>query len=87
MLQIKKELCRGCGLCAQSCPQGAIFPLWGKAEIDQNKCIYCYQCLEVCPTGAIGERAEVSTEALKAMVTNLKQRAEYVIDRIEASKL
>ena len=46
--------CRGCTICAQNCPAGAII---GSAKnphkIDVNKCIKCGSCLEKCRFGAI----------------------------------
>ena len=46
--------CKGCTICAQNCPAGAIK---GSAKnphkIDVNKCIKCGSCLEKCRFGAI----------------------------------
>jgi ferredoxin len=87
MLQIKKELCLGCGLCAGNCPQKAIAIFSGKAEIDGNRCSECYLCVEVCPQGAIVQRVPVSDKELKTTVASLKQRTEELIIRIEEIKL
>ncbi|MBA7703905.1 Ion-translocating oxidoreductase complex subunit B [subsurface metagenome] len=83
MLQIRKDLCLGCGLCAQNCPREAVWFLGGQAEIDQNRCNLCRLCVEVCPQGAIVEVVLVSKDELEATVINLKQRTEDLIGRIE----
>jgi len=83
MLQVRKDLCRGCGLCAQNCPQQAISLPWGQAEIDQSKCNLCRQCLEVCPQGAIVDKVPVSEDELQATLVTLKQRADELVARIE----
>ena len=46
--------CKGCTICAQNCPAGAIKGS-GKNphKIDVNKCIKCGSCLEKCRFGAI----------------------------------
>jgi ferredoxin len=83
VLQVVKELCLGCGLCAQSCPRGAVSIRWGQADIDQKRCNLCRLCLEVCPQGAIVERIPVSSEELTATVANLKQQTDSLLERIE----
>lgn len=50
---VKQELCRGCGVCEDACPNGAIQLIEGKAVIDQAKCNDCQECARVCPTGAL----------------------------------
>jgi NADH-quinone oxidoreductase subunit F len=48
--QIIPEKCRGCGICARSCPTHAIS---GDKQmvhvIDQSNCVKCGTCLDVCP--------------------------------------
>ena len=86
MLQIRKDLCLGCGLCASNCPQQAILLLSGQAEIDNNRCNHCGLCLGVCPRGAIIERTPISKNELQTTVASLKQRTNDLVSRIEKLK-
>lgn len=52
MVQIKKELCVGCGACAKDCPGHAIQIIEGKAEIRRD-CIHCGHCVAICPVSAV----------------------------------
>lgn len=83
MLRIRKDLCLGCGLCAESCPQQAISIISGQAEIHQIRCNQCGLCLEVCPQGAIAELVPVSEVELATTVHSLKQKADDLVRRIE----
>ena len=54
IIEIDKEKCNGCGLCANACHAGAIGMVDGKATLLRDD--YCDglgDCLPVCPTGAI----------------------------------
>jgi ferredoxin len=86
MLRVRRDLCRGCGLCIESCPQQAITIVSATAQIIQERCNQCRRCLEVCPQGAITEMAPVSGDELQATVTGLKDKAEDIIGRIERLK-
>ena len=83
MLKVNKNLCVGCGLCAQSCPRGAISLPWGQAEIDQNRCNSCRQCIDICPQAAIMEFVPISEAELKDVIANLKKKADQLLTRIE----
>lgn len=83
MFQVSKDLCAGCGLCSESCPQGAITPQSGQAWIDQSKCNHCGICLNICPQRAIRELVPTSKNELEAAISSLKQRTNKLIERIE----
>ena len=53
-LEIKVDLCKGCGKCAKNCPMEAISgQLRMPYTIDNEKCIHCGACWGACPFGAI----------------------------------
>ena len=86
MFQVRRDLCLGCGLCADSCPQQAISLLLGQAEIDRNRCNECGICLNVCPQGAIVELTPVSKGELRVTVTGLRSKTDGIIARIDKLK-
>jgi uncharacterized protein (DUF362 family)/ferredoxin len=50
---INPQLCAGCALCEESCPQQAIHLEDHRAVVDLKLCIRCWCCNEVCPQGAV----------------------------------
>jgi len=86
MFQVRRDLCLGCGLCADSCPQQAISLLLGQAEIDRNRCNECGICLNVCLQGAIVELTPVSKGELRVTVTGLRSKTDGIIARIDKLK-
>ena len=51
--KIDKELCLGCGACAEQCPVSAIKETeGGKYEINPDECLDCGSCAEQCPVEA-----------------------------------
>ena len=54
IIQIDRDKCNGCGLCASACQEGAIGMEDGKAVLlKEDYCDGLGNCLPVCPTGAI----------------------------------
>ena len=54
IIEIDRDKCNGCGLCAKACHEGAIGMVDGKAVLLRDD--YCDglgDCLPTCPTGAI----------------------------------
>ena len=83
VLQIRKDLCLGCGLCAQNCPQGAIYLLNGQASIDHIRCTLCTLCQTICPQGAIIECATISSQNLSEEIQVMRKQVEAILARIE----
>ncbi|HVO77835.1 MAG TPA: 4Fe-4S binding protein, partial [Methanomassiliicoccales archaeon] len=46
-----EDVCTDCGICADSCPTGAIDP--ETFERNEDVCIRCMACVEDCPSGAL----------------------------------
>ena len=78
IIQIDRDKCNGCGLCAKACHEGAIGMVEGKATLLRDD--YCDglgDCLPACPTGAITfveREAEAYNEA--AVLAAKKQKQE-----------
>lgn len=59
---VNRDMCVGCGKCAESCPQKTIEIVQKKAVIHYNKCQKCYCCHEMCPIHAIDVRKNIITK-------------------------
>ncbi len=54
IIRIDEDLCDGCGLCAQGCPEGALQMIDGKARlVSEITCDGLGACIGECPRGAI----------------------------------
>lgn len=51
MAVVINDECTACGVCADSCPTGAIEA--GDKYTITDACNECLACIETCPTGAI----------------------------------
>lgn len=73
---LDKSLCTGCGLCASSCPTGAIDR--ETLSIDTDKCINCMRCSFVCPSKARSFHADETKAWLEANCSEPRQ-VEYFL--------
>ena len=53
MRTINLDLCKGCGICVDACPNNAITIENKKPVIDMNLCLGCEVCISSCPNQAI----------------------------------
>ena len=51
---IDKSECSACGICVDTCPEGALDIVGDLATlVDEDACVGCGECMEECPMGAI----------------------------------
>ena len=79
LLRLDKELCTGCGICAQVCPKEAIeekppavvdgrLKKKPAIDIDPKSCIFCGECVVLCPYNAL--KMEIDGEETTSVVKN-----------------
>ena len=79
LLSLDKNLCNGCGLCAEICPREAIKVLPAKItegrlakkpaiDFDVNSCNLCGECAVLCPLNAL--RMEIDGKEISTLVKN-----------------
>ncbi len=78
MISVDEGRCKGCGVCVETCPTGAIGVVDGVARVDESLCRECEACVFACPTGAISavrepSEAERPTPALAQPLARLSQ--------------
>ena len=73
IIRIDEELCDGCGLCAEGCPEGALQIIDGKARlVSEITCDGLGACIGDCPQGAIRvETREAAPYSERATLDNI----------------
>lgn len=79
LLRLNRDLCDGCGVCADNCPKEAI--KWNPPRVvggrlarkptidfDVDSCIFCGECATICPLDAL--RMEIDGEEIATIVKN-----------------
>lgn len=52
-VRTEAEACKGCGLCVERCPMGALWVSNKKVAVDADRCIGCGLCVSSCPADSL----------------------------------
>lgn len=86
-VRIDETLCRGCGVCEETCDYKAIRVAYQRegifvARVDEQMCRGCGACLSICPTGAIEQgffNSERIMERLKEILRSETQELPVLV--------
>lgn len=54
---IQTDACVACGVCAKTCPRGAVTIFKGcHAVVDESRCVGCMLCARACPASVITKK-------------------------------
>lgn len=73
---IATDACTLCGLCAKSCPMGAIIKDKPNSDAINEKCIMCCKCIKICPENARVPKKDISSFVNKLKTEIAKDRKE-----------
>ena len=63
-----RGFCQNCGVCAGSCPAGALSLEEGKIRFYPEKCVQCDTCIHVCPHDSSPKTEELSPEEVEERI-------------------
>jgi len=92
LIKINELECKGCGICLDACPQGAIYLVDNVAGVDLERCDGCKICISECPNNAIrwiNEKSEIIVPRNEAEIRKTHQPSSenYIISRKRTSIL
>ena len=83
MFRVRHDLCRGCGVCVDGCPAGAITLKGDKAFINTSLCTECGACESVCPMGAIVNTTTLGMGELRGKLNEVRRRIQEMSRRLK----
>ncbi len=84
VIQIDREKCIGCGMCAKDCPNKAIKVEDKKATMFLDSCMECGHCLAICPKEAVSMNGYDETEIKSLKDMDLTMTDTQLLDHLKA---